>query len=209
MGAATTRTRVLFFQAIPFGSYGVQPRRSRLSAEHGVGAHEAEIEVVRPSGVNRGFTPLSSWTFSVKRVWHVLFFRVSNLLQQNEAGALFFANPLQQKVLGGGLRFRVFPAVKQSWNVSLPILSKKQAAVSAETTSNLQRVKRKCSEPCSSRSHICLWLTKPVPKWNPGKWKHGPKPAVCPSSLILSHSHLSAWWRISGCSPCPKERVCA
>ena len=24
-----------------------------------------------------------------------------------------------------------------------------------------------------------LWLKKPVPKWNPGKWKHGPKP-VCP-----------------------------
>ena len=22
-----------------------------------------------------------------------------------------------------------------------------------------------------------LWLKKPVPKWNPGKWKHGPKPA--------------------------------
>ena len=24
----------------------------------------------------------------------------------------------------------------------------------------------------------------------PGKWKHGPKPAVCPSCLILSHTHL-------------------
>ena len=22
-----------------------------------------------------------------------------------------------------------------------------------------------------------LWIKKPVPKWNPGKWKHGPKPA--------------------------------
>ena len=22
-----------------------------------------------------------------------------------------------------------------------------------------------------------LWLKKPVPKWNPGKWKYGPKPA--------------------------------
>ena len=22
-----------------------------------------------------------------------------------------------------------------------------------------------------------LWLKKPVPKWNPDKWKHGPKPA--------------------------------
>ena len=22
-----------------------------------------------------------------------------------------------------------------------------------------------------------LWLKKPVPNWNPGKWKHGPKPA--------------------------------
>ena len=26
---------------------------------------------------------------------------------------------------------------------------------------------------------IWLWLKKPLPKWNPGKWKHGPKPAVC------------------------------
>ena len=33
-----------------------------------------------------------------------------------------------------------------------------------------------------------LWLKKPVPKWNPGKWKHGPKPAVCPSCLLLSHT---------------------
>ena len=24
----------------------------------------------------------------------------------------------------------------------------------------------------------------------PGKWKHGPKPAVCPSYLILSHTHM-------------------
>ena len=23
---------------------------------------------------------------------------------------------------------------------------------------------------------IWLWLKKTVPKWNPGKWKHGPKP---------------------------------
>ena len=22
-----------------------------------------------------------------------------------------------------------------------------------------------------------LWLKKPVPQWNPAKWKHGPKPA--------------------------------
>ena len=29
-----------------------------------------------------------------------------------------------------------------------------------------------------------------IPKWNPiGKWKHGPRPAVCPSDrLILSHA---------------------
>ena len=24
----------------------------------------------------------------------------------------------------------------------------------------------------------------------PGKWTHGPKPAVCPSCVILSHTHL-------------------
>ena len=29
----------------------------------------------------------------------------------------------------------------------------------------------------SSDCLIWLWLQKPVPKWNPGKWKHGPKPA--------------------------------
>ena len=35
-----------------------------------------------------------------------------------------------------------------------------------------------------------------VPKMGcPGKWKHGPKPAVCPSDrLILSHAHLSFRW---------------
>ena len=28
----------------------------------------------------------------------------------------------------------------------------------------------------------------------PGKWKHGPKPAVCPSDrFILSHTHVN-WW---------------
>ena len=31
------------------------------------------------------------------------------------------------------------------------------------------------------------------PKWNPGKWKHGPKPAVCPC-LILSHTHMKDAW---------------
>ena len=39
---------------------------------------------------------------------------------------------------------------------------------------------------------ICLGTTM---GW-PGKWKHGnPNPAVCPSCLILSHSHLglSCW----------------
>ena len=30
-----------------------------------------------------------------------------------------------------------------------------------------------------------------IPKWNPGKWKHGPTPAVCPSCLILSHPHIA------------------
>ena len=26
-----------------------------------------------------------------------------------------------------------------------------------------------------------VWLKKPVPKWIPGNWKHGPNPAVCPA----------------------------
>ena len=37
---------------------------------------------------------------------------------------------------------------------------------------------------------IWLWLKKTVPKWNPGKWKHGPKPAVCPSCVFFSHTHI-------------------
>ena len=28
------------------------------------------------------------------------------------------------------------------------------------------------------------------PKMGPGKWKHGPKPAVCPGSLSLSHIYI-------------------
>ena len=48
---------------------------------------------------------------------------------------------------------------------------------------------------------IWLWLKKPVPKWvAPGKWKHGPKPAVCPSDrLILSDTHFVH--RPYGCPP--------
>ena len=38
-----------------------------------------------------------------------------------------------------------------------------------------------------------------IPKWNPGKKKHGPKSAVCPSCLILSHSHLSSVHFVQGC----------
>ena len=36
-----------------------------------------------------------------------------------------------------------------------------------------------------------------VPKSNPGKWKHGPKPAVCPSWLILSHAHMVGFRRFA------------
>ena len=36
-----------------------------------------------------------------------------------------------------------------------------------------------------------LWLKKRA-KIKPGKWTHRPKPAVCPSCLILSHSHMNA-----------------
>ena len=39
---------------------------------------------------------------------------------------------------------------------------------------------------CITEIVIWLRLKKPAPKWNLGKWKHGPKPAVCPSCLILS-----------------------
>ena len=38
------------------------------------------------------------------------------------------------------------------------------------------------------------------PKWNPGRWKHKPKPAVCPPWLILSHTLLAGhtFWFILG-----------
>ena len=39
-----------------------------------------------------------------------------------------------------------------------------------------------------------LWRKKNgIPKWNPGKRKHGPTPAVSPSCLILSHTHVGFW----------------
>ena len=39
----------------------------------------------------------------------------------------------------------------------------------------------------------------------PGKWKHGPKPAVCPSCLILSHTHIHILHMSSDRFP-PKEQ---
>ena len=44
-----------------------------------------------------------------------------------------------------------------------------------------------------------LWLKKPVPKWNLGKW-NGSKPAVCPSCLVLSHSQICDVRRSDGSS---------
>ena len=41
-----------------------------------------------------------------------------------------------------------------------------------------------CKESCGLR-HMAV-AQKPVPKWNPGKWKHGPKPA----QPLLSHTHM-------------------
>ena len=41
-----------------------------------------------------------------------------------------------------------------------------------------------------------------IPKWNPGKWKHGPTPAVCPSCLILSHTHKDKKQLGAHCGPC-------
>ena len=38
--------------------------------------------------------------------------------------------------------------------------------------------------PFGSVFRVWPWRKKPVPKWNPGKWKHGPKPEPC---LIWSH----------------------
>ena len=40
-------------------------------------------------------------------------------------------------------------------------------------------------------SNIWLRLQKTGTKLEPDKWKHGPKPAVCPSCLISSHTHIS------------------
>ena len=40
--------------------------------------------------------------------------------------------------------------------------------------------------------HLSVAQKRTVPKWNPGKWKHGPKPAVCPSCLILTATAICA-----------------
>ena len=34
-----------------------------------------------------------------------------------------------------------------------------------------------CPPHQKRHKQTCSWLKEPVPKWNPGKWKHGPKPA--------------------------------
>ena len=39
------------------------------------------------------------------------------------------------------------------------------------------------SRTSGCKKYIWLWLKKPVPKWNPGKWKH--------AWLILSHTHVA------------------
>ena len=38
--------------------------------------------------------------------------------------------------------------------------------------------------------HLAVPQHTGIPQWKPGQWKHGPKPAVCPSCLILSHTHF-------------------
>ena len=69
---------------------------------------------------------------------------------------------------------------------------------------------------CSAMSSACLGFSmfprtpqmavaqkNPLPKWNPGKWKHGPTPAVCPSCLILSHTQIILEAkRSTKCRPC-------
>ena len=47
-------------------------------------------------------------------------------------------------------------------------------------------------EPQSPGSIKWPWLKFPgIPKWvAQSKWKHGPKPAVCPSCSILSHTQM-------------------
>ena len=42
-----------------------------------------------------------------------------------------------------------------------------------------------------------------IPRWNPGKWKHGPTPAVGPSCFILSHPQLEACGRDPRQGPAP------
>ena len=42
------------------------------------------------------------------------------------------------------------------------------------------------------RHHMAVAPKTRIPTWNPGKCKHGPKPAVCPSDrLIFSHAQFS------------------
>ena len=39
--------------------------------------------------------------------------------------------------------------------------------------------------------HLAVAQKTGIPRWNPGKWTHGPKPAVCPPYLILSPENPS------------------
>ena len=43
-----------------------------------------------------------------------------------------------------------------------------------------------------------LWLQKPVPKWNPGKWKHGPKPWSWGKLLCESQNSCNSLTHILG-----------
>ena len=54
-----------------------------------------------------------------------------------------------------------------------------------------------------------LWLKKPVPKMGcPGKWKHGQKPAVCPSDrFILSHTQMSPGEELPQQKPLEADRL--
>ena len=64
--------------------------------------------------------------------------------------------------------------LNQQYLINFEVASPKHASSFRASTRELHElVQRSCSI-----SHTWLWVKNMYPKWNPGKWKHGLKPAV-------------------------------
>ena len=80
----------------------------------------------------------------------------------------------------------------QTWVSVARILSTRYRNSGSERKGGTRRKRSRATVHPSgcSESHRAV-AQKLYPEWNPGKWKHGPNPAVCPGTLILNHIHIS------------------